>query len=326
MAEVSENAQSHAGDSSDVESAAATSGGGHGGSRRPVNSQALLSVSFVQKLIGEFIGTFALVFAGCSAIVVNERYGKAVTLPGIALVWGLTVTVMIYSIGHVSGAHFNPAVSVAFFSSKNFPLKQVPGYIAAQVLGSTVAAGILRLVFDLNDDVCGGKGDVFVGTYPSGSKTTSFVMEFVATFNLMFVISAVATDKRAAGPFAGVAIGSTVVLDILFSGPISGASMNPARSLGPAIVWGCYDNLWIYIISPVVGAISGAWAYDLLRRTDKSFREIIRTDCRKVSSERRRKDDVICLLKVIDPIDHKYFICSSNSDIDKECNVTCKFD
>jgi aquaporin NIP len=294
-------------------------------SQSSVLSGPLVSVSFVQKLIGEFVGTFSMIFAGCSAIVVNETYGKPVTLPGIALVWGLVVTVMIYSIGHVSGAHFNPAVSIAFASSKKFPFNQVPGYIAAQLLGSTLAAAVLRLVFHLDDDVCSLKGDVYVGTYPSNSNTTSFVMEFIATFNLMFVISAVATDKRATGSFAGIAIGATIVLDILFSGPISGASMNPARSLGPALIWGCYKDLWLYIVSPVIGALSGAWTYGLLRSTKKSYSEIIRPNCNKVSSRDRQEasQDEICVLRVVDPANQNYFICSSPTDINGKCKVTC---
>ncbi|CAN8290439.1 unnamed protein product [Cochlearia groenlandica] len=301
-------------------------GGSGGDSPASDFPRPLVSVSFVQKLIGEFVGTFTMIFAGCSAIVVNETYGKPVTLPGIALVWGLTVTVMIYSIGHVSGAHFNPAVSIAFASSKKFPFNQVPAYIAAQVLGSTLASAALRLVFHLNDDVCSLKRDVYVGTYPSNSNTTSFVIEFIATFNLMFVISAVATDKRASGSFAGLAIGATVVLDILFSGPISGASMNPARSIGPALIWGCYNDLWLYIVSPVIGALSGAWTYNMLRSTNKSYGEIIRPNCNKVSSRDRREAtrDEICVLRVVDPTNQKYFICSSPNDVDGKCNVTCK--
>ncbi|KAJ0235826.1 Aquaporin NIP3-1 [Hirschfeldia incana] len=302
-------------------------GGSGSDSRSPGFPPPLVSVSFVQKLIGEFVGTFSLIFAGCAAIVVNDTYGKVVTLPGIALVWGLTVTVMIYSIGHVSGAHFNPAVSIAFASSRKFPFKQVPGYIAAQVLGSTVAAEALRLVFHLDDNVCSLKGDVYVGTYPSSSNTASFVMEFITTFNLMFVISAVATDKRANGSFAGIAIGATVVLDILFCGPISGASMNPARSLGPALIWGCYKDLWLYIVSPVIGALAGAWTYDMLRSTNKSYGEIIRPNCSKVSSRDRQEasQDEICVLQVVDQANRKEFICSSPTDINDKRNVTCKF-
>ncbi|KAG2320566.1 hypothetical protein Bca52824_013779 [Brassica carinata] len=214
-------------------------------------------IPFVQKVFGEFVGTFSLVFAGCSAIVVNDTYGKPVTLPGIALTWGLTVMVMTYSIGHISGAHFNPAITIALASSRKFPLKQVPGYIAAQVLGSTLAMESLRLLFHLDNNGCSLKGAVYLGSHPSSSNTAAFVVEFIATFNLLFVISAVATDKRANKSFAGIAIGATVVLDILFGGPISGASMNPARSLAPAYIWGCYKNVWIYIVAPVVGALAG---------------------------------------------------------------------
>ncbi|CAF2227057.1 aquaporin NIP3-1 isoform X1 [Brassica napus] len=301
-------------------------GGSGGDSRSPGISRPLVSVSFVQKLIGEFVGTFSLIFAGCAAIVVNDTYGKAVTLPGIALVWGLTVMVMIYSIGHVSGAHFNPAVSIAFASSRKFPFKQVPGYIAAQLLGSTLAAEALRLVFHLDDNVCSLKGDIYVGTYPSSSNTATFVMEFITTFNLMFVISAVATDKRANGSFAGIAIGATVVLDILFCGPISGASMNPARSLGPALIWGCYKDLWLYIVSPVIGALTGAWTYDMLRSTKKSYGEIIRPNCNKISSRDRQEasQDEICVLQVVNQANRKEFICSSPTDINDKRNVTCK--
>ncbi|KAL0815854.1 hypothetical protein Bca101_072298 [Brassica carinata] len=159
-----------------------------GDPRSPDSPCSLICISFVQKLIGEFVGTFSLVFAGCSATVVNDTYGELVTLPGIALAWGLTVMVMSYSIGHVSGAHFNPAVSIALASSRKFPFKQVPGYIAAQLLGSTLAAEALRLMFHLNNNVCSLKGDVYVGTHPSGSNTATFVVEFIATFNLLFVI------------------------------------------------------------------------------------------------------------------------------------------
>ncbi|CAH8383500.1 unnamed protein product [Eruca vesicaria subsp. sativa] len=301
--------------------------GKSGGDSRSADSPGpLISISFLQKLIGELVGTFSLVFAGCSAIVVNDTYGKQVTLPGIALAWGLTVMVMTYSIGHVSGAHFNPAVSIALASSRKFPFKQVPGYIAAQLLGSTLAAEALRLVFHLNNNVCSLKGDVYVGTHPSGSNTATFVVEFIATFNLLFVISAVATDKRANRSFAGVAIGATVLLDILFSGPISGASMNPARSLAPAYIWGCYKNLWLYIVSPVIGALAGTWTYNILRSTNKPYGEIIRPNCNKVSSNDHQEasQDDFCVLRVVDPNNRKIFILSSPTDINDTCNVICK--
>ncbi|KAJ0081342.1 hypothetical protein Patl1_10423 [Pistacia atlantica] len=147
---------------------------------------------------------------------------------------------------------------------------QVPAYVAAQVLGSTLAAGTLRLLFN-------GNQDHFVGTAPTGSEMQSFVIEFIITFYLMFVISGVATDNRAIGELAGLAVGSTVLLNVMFAGPISGASMNPARSLGPAIVSSQYEGLWVYLTSPILGAIAGAWMYNMVRYTDKPLREITKS-------------------------------------------------
>ncbi|KAH6819804.1 NOD26-like major intrinsic protein 1 [Perilla frutescens var. hirtella] len=229
-----------------------------------------LTVPFIQKLIAEALATYFLIFAGCGAVTVNADNDNVVTLPGIALVWGLVVVVMIYSVGHISGAHFNPAVTVAFASSKRFPWKHVPAYIGAQVIGSTLAAGTLHLLFT-------GRHRHFVGTLPSGSDMQSLVMEFIITFYLMFVISAVATDNRAIGELAGLAIGSTVLLNVIFAGPVSAASMNPARSLGPAIIWNNYKRIWIYLLGPTAGAIAGAWAHNILRFTDKSLPQITKT-------------------------------------------------
>ncbi|PON95796.1 Major intrinsic protein [Trema orientale] len=228
------------------------------------------SVPFIQKLLAEVLGTFFLIFAGCASVVVNNDKDKVVTFPGISIVWGLVVMVMVYSVGHISGAHFNPAVTIAFATTKRFPYKQVPAYVAAQVLGSTLASGTLRLLFN-------GKEDHFAGTLPAGSDLQSFVIEFIITFYLMFVVSGVATDNRAIGELAGLAVGSTVLLNVMFAGPISGASMNPARSLGPAIVHNQYKGLWIYLVSPTLGAIAGAWAYNLIRFTDKPLREITKS-------------------------------------------------
>ncbi|CAH2062622.1 unnamed protein product [Thlaspi arvense] len=154
------------------------------------DSSCFVSVPFVQKLIAEVLGTYFLVFAGCAAVVVNKDSGKMVTFPGIAIAWGLAMMVMVYSVGHISGAHFNPAVTIAFATCKRFPWKQVPAYIIAQVLGSTLASGTLRLIFN-------GDQDYFAGTSPAGSDMQSFVLEFIITFYLMFVISGVATDNRA---------------------------------------------------------------------------------------------------------------------------------
>ncbi|KAL5577000.1 hypothetical protein UlMin_018699 [Ulmus minor] len=257
MAENSGTNGHHVMEIKDGESASKASGNG-------------ISVHLIQKLIAELFGTYFLIFAGCASVVVNLNKDKVVTFPGIAIVWGLVVMVMIYSVGHISGAHFNPAVTIAFATTKRFPLKQVPAYIAAQVLGSTLASGTLRLLFN-------GKHDQFAGTLPSGTELQSFVIEFIITFYLMFVVSGVATDNRAIGELAGLAVGSTVLLNVMFAGPISGASMNPARSLGPAIVSNQYRGIWIYLISPTLGAISGAWVYNLIRFTDKPLRELTKS-------------------------------------------------
>lgn len=211
-----------------------------------------------------------MIFAGCTAVAVNLNFDKVVTLPGISIVWGLAVMVLVYSVGHISGAHFNPAVTLAFATCKRFPWKEVPAYIACQVIGSTLAAGTIRLIFT-------GSKDHFTGTMPAGSNMQSFVVEFIITFYLMFIISGVATDNRAIGELAGLAVGATVLLNVVFAGPISGASMNPARSLGPAIVWHQYKGIWIYIVSPILGAQAGAWVYNMIRYTDKPLREITKT-------------------------------------------------
>ncbi|KAJ7968787.1 Aquaporin NIP1-1 like [Quillaja saponaria] len=228
------------------------------------------TVPFIQKVLAEVLGTYFLIFAGCAAVVVNSDENKVVTLPGIAIVWGLAVMVLVYSVGHISGAHFNPAVTIAFATTKRFEWKQVPAYLSAQILGSTLASGTLRLIFQ-------GNQNQFAGTLPSGSDLQSFVVEFIITFYLMFVISGVATDNRAIGELAGIAVGSTVLLNVMFAGPITGASMNPARSLGPAIVHTKYNGIWIYLIAPTLGAIAGAWVYNVIRYTNKSVREITKS-------------------------------------------------
>lgn len=227
---------------------------------------AIFTIPFMQKLIAETLGTYFLIFAGCGSAVVNAEKGSQ-TFPGVAIVWGLVVTVMIYSVGHISGAHFNPAVTFAFATCKRFPFKQVPVYVAAQMAGATLASGTLRLLFN-------GKHDHFAGTLPAGSEVQSLVIEFIITFYLMFVISGVATDNRAIGELAGLAVGSTILLNVMFAGPISGASMNPARSLGPSIVSNNYKSIWIYLVGPTAGAVTGAWVYNLIRFTNKPLREI----------------------------------------------------
>ncbi|GAB4831486.1 Aquaporin NIP1-1 [Ancistrocladus abbreviatus] len=234
------------------------------------DSASCLNIPFAQKMIAEVLGTYFVIFAGCGAVVVNLNNDKIITLPGISTVWGLVVMVMVYSVGHISGAHFNPAVTIAFATCRRFPWKQVPAYIFCQVLGSTLASGTLRLIFN-------GHQDHFAGTAPAGSNLQSLVIEFIITFYLMFVISGVATDNRAIGELAGLAVGATILLNVMIGGPISGASMNPARSLGPAIVSNHYKGIWIYIVGPISGAVAGAWVYNIIRFTDKPLREITKS-------------------------------------------------
>ena len=210
-----------------------------------------------QKVGAEAIGTFALVFAGCGAILVDQISGGAIGHLGISLTFGLVIMVMINATGHISGAHFNPAVTVAFAAIGRFPWRDVPAYAIGQVVAAALAAALLLTLFGPVADLG--------ATQPAGALTQSFALELVLTFLLMFVITAVATDARAHGTMAGLAIGGTVALAALFGGPISGASMNPARSLGPALVSGQLDHLWLYLVAPTIGAVLGAWAYRVIQ-------------------------------------------------------------
>lgn len=213
--------------------------------------------SLAQRVAAEFIGTFALVFAGAGAIVINTTQDGAVTHVGVAATFGLVIMVMIYAVGHISGGHFNPGVTLAFMAARHFPVRQVIPYWAAQLLAALLAAAILRAMF----------GDVadLGATQPAGSIAQSFWLELILTFGLMFVIISVATDTRAVGQAAAIAIGGTVGLEALFAGPISGASMNSARSLGPALVSGELHALWLYLVAPPIGALFGALTYQAIR-------------------------------------------------------------
>jgi aquaporin NIP len=209
-----------------------------------------------RRLAAEALGTFTLVFGGAGAIMVDSKTG-ALGNVGVALAFGLAIMTMVYALGQVSGAHFNPAVSLAFALTRGFPGSRVPAYWAAQVSGALAAAFVLRASL----------GDVAeVGaTEPSGSDGQAFLWEVVLTFLLMLVIAAVATDSRAVGEPAAIAIGGTVALGALVGGPVSGASMNPARSLGPAVAAGELEALWIYLAAPLLGASLGALAYRVIR-------------------------------------------------------------
>ncbi|MEY2410902.1 MAG: aquaporin [Verrucomicrobiota bacterium] len=200
----------------------------------------------MRKLVAEFLGTFALVFAGTGAIVVDATHGHAVTHVGVALTFGLVVLAGIYAFGDISGAHLNPAVTFGFFVARRFPGRQMAPYISSQILGALVASGLMRLLFP-HDTTLGA-------TRPSGTEWQSFVFELILTWFLMTVILGVSTGAKEKGLLAGVAIGAVIALEALFAGPVCGASMNPARSLAPALVSGNLASLWIYMTAPFVGA------------------------------------------------------------------------
>jgi aquaporin Z len=208
-----------------------------------------------QALVAEFVGTFFLVFAGTGAIVIDALTHE-ITHVGVALVFGLVVAALVYALAHISGAHFNPAVTLGFWMAGEFPAMRVPAYISAQVLGAIAASGALRLMF--------GLVAALGATLPNGPALTSFWLELAMTFLLVFVILGSAVHGRATKSFAGIAIGSTIALDALFGGPISGASMNPARSLGPALVAGVWHDQWIYLTAPFVGAALAVLIYKMM--------------------------------------------------------------
>jgi len=210
----------------------------------------------LRRLVAEAVGTFALVFAGCGAIMVDSDTG-ALGHVGVAISFGLVIMVMIYAVGHISGAHFNPAVTLGFALTRHFPLPRVGLYWAAQMAGALVAALLLRASL-------GNVAGVGI-TLPSGSDGQAFLWEAVLSFFLMFVIMAAATDTRAVGEAAAIAIGGTVGLDAMFGGPVTGASMNPARSLGPAIASGELSSIWVYLAAPLLGAAAAAFVYQFLR-------------------------------------------------------------
>ena len=206
----------------------------------------------MRKLIAELFGTFALVFAGTGAVVIDDVTGGGVSHVGVALTFGLIVLAMIYSVGDVSGCHLNPAVSLGFFLARRFEGRWVAPYIASQCLGAALASLTLRLMFPSHATLG--------ATLPDGPALQSFVLEFILTLILMFVILSVSTGSKEKGVLAGVAVGAVIALEALFAGPISGASMNPARSLAPALVSRHLDSLWIYLLAPVLGACVSVFA------------------------------------------------------------------
>ncbi|GAB2228226.1 hypothetical protein Droror1_Dr00010056 [Drosera rotundifolia] len=220
-----------------------------------------------KKVLAEFVGTFILIFAGTATAIVNQKTQGAETLIGLAGSTGLAVMIVILSTGHISGAHLNPSITIAFAALKHFPWAQVPVYVGVQVLASLCAAFVLKSVFH---PIMGGGV-----TVPSVNSGQAFTLEFIITFNLMFVVTAVATDTRAVGELAGIAVGATVMLNILIAGPTTGASMNPVRTLGPAIAVHNFKGIWIYLTAPILGALCGAGVYTAVKlpEEDNSFKQ-----------------------------------------------------
>ncbi len=214
--------------------------------------------SLARRCFAEGLATFALVFAGCGAIVVDSERGGSLGSAGIAAAFGLVIMAMIYATGHLSGAHINPAVSAAFSATRHFPLREAAVYVPSQLTGAVAAALLLRLVWH------GTPADLGA-TVPNVGAGSALVYEAVMTGFLMFVIMAVATDTREVGAAAAIAIGGTVALDALFGGGVTGASMNPARSFGPALVAGEWRDFWVYVVGPLLGAFVGALAYEFAR-------------------------------------------------------------
>jgi aquaporin NIP len=215
------------------------------------------SLPIWRRAAAEGLAAFALVFAGCGAIVTDELYGGTLGVVGIALVFGLVIMAMVYATGHLSGAHINPAVTVAFVVTRHFPAREAASYIGAQLVGALAGALLLLAIWPARPADLGA-------TVPTVGVGSALAYEAVLTALLMFVIMAVATDTRAVGAGAAIAIGGTIALGALFGGPVTGASMNPARSLGPALASGEWTDFWLYLAGPIAGAGVGAFAYRLV--------------------------------------------------------------
>jgi len=218
----------------------------------------------MKRYFSEFLGTFTLIFCGTGAMTVNEITGGSVTGVGIGITWGFIVIAMIYAFGDISGAHFNPAVTVAFAFAKKFSWKEVPAYIIVQCLGAIAASLLLLYLFPASEWL----GGTQPSTAPYFPPIKAFVLEIILTFFLMLVIINVSTGAKEIGIIAGLAIGGVVMLEAIFAGPMTNASMNPARSLGPALVSGHLENLWLYLTAPFIGAIIAVLSCRLVKGND----------------------------------------------------------
>jgi aquaporin NIP len=223
--------------------------------RHPLVVPLAVAPDMLRKSIAEIIGTFALVFCGTGALVIDKLTGGGVSHVGVAITFGLIVMAMIYGLGEISGAHLNPAVSIAFTLAGRLPLKSLGVYVGSQIIGAFLASLVLKGLFP-TDELLGT-------TLPTGSVWQSFVLELLLTFFLMVVIINVSTGPKEQGLFAGIAVGSVILLEAMFAGPICGASMNPARSLAPAVVSGHFGSLWVYLTAPIIGAALAipTWKY-----------------------------------------------------------------
>lgn len=207
----------------------------------------------MKKFTSELLSTFFLVFAGTGAIIINQQSGGAITHVGIALTFGLVITAMVFTFGNYSGAHMNPAVTIALWIGKKFPANEIPLYLSAQLAGAFAASGLLKILFP--DNATLGT------TLPSGSEMQSFILELVLTFFLMITILSTTKEKN---NYAPIAIGFVIMLEAMFAGPICGASMNPFRSLAPAMVSGHLESLWLYLTAPTLGAITAIFTFKII--------------------------------------------------------------
>jgi aquaporin Z len=214
----------------------------------------------MKKCAAEMLGTFALVFAGTGAIVIDQASGGVISHVGVALTFGLVVLAMIYTVGDISGAHLNPAVTLGFWAARRMSGREVPPYIFSQITGAILASALLKFLFP--------KNELLGATLPAGSEMQSFVFETVLTFFLMLTILNVSTGAKEKGITVGIAVGAVIALEAMFAGPVSGASMNPARSLAPALISGHFEHLWIYLTAPPLGALAAVFACRCVREKD----------------------------------------------------------
>ncbi len=225
--------------------------------RRRARLATFLHPRDLRKYLCEFIGTFSLVFFAAGAVMVDAKMGGGLGAVGGGLISGLIVTVVIYTFGHVSGAHVNPALSIAAASIGHLERRLVPGYVLAQLGGSALAG--MCLFWALGDH--GAMGANLPNETLGIAPATAFAIELFLSFLLMWTVAGVGLDRRAHGPFAGVAVGALVGIEVMLMGPVAGAAMNPARALGPYVAMGDFHHYWIYVAGPLVGMMLGAWAW-----------------------------------------------------------------